>query len=72
MGDENFGVFEQVHDLQHNEGAVEEILGRFYLLPRAMFQVYVELSYEEQCIFKYYRHCEQCNESCKLEKKLVG
>ena len=59
MGDENFGVFEQVHDLQHNEGAVEEILGRFYLLPRAMFQVYVELGYEEQCVLQHYCHREQ-------------
>ena len=50
VGDENFCVFEQVHDLQHDESSMEEILGRLYLLPRTMFKVYVELGYEEQCV----------------------
>ena len=47
MGDENLGVLEQVHDLQHDESAVEEVLGRLDLLPRTLVQVCVELRYEQ-------------------------
>ena len=71
MRDENFRVFEQVQDLQHDESSVEEILGRLDLLPRATFEIYVELRYEQQCVFQHYCHRKQCYQSWKMFVKII-